>query len=55
MYGATILGYQLESVARLAIESQLIRSIDFENVIQDFAKLKSRKKIQLKLAKLKRG
>ena len=42
MYRATMLDERLSSLARLTIESELLRSIDYEDLIQEFAKLKIR-------------
>ena len=39
---------RLSSLARLTIESELLRSIDCEDMIQEFAKLKIRKNILTK-------
>ena len=43
MYRATMLDDRLSSLARLTSESELLRSIDCEDFIQEFAKLKLRK------------
>ncbi|KYQ54155.1 hypothetical protein ALC60_06952 [Trachymyrmex zeteki] len=51
MYRAVMLDEQLTSLTRLAIESELLRSIDFNNLVQDFVKLKLRKKILTKKTK----
>ena len=40
IYRATMLDDRLSSLARLTIESELLRSIDYEDLIQKFAKLK---------------
>ena len=44
MYRATMLDDRLSALSSLAIESELLRSMDFEDLIHDFANSKSRKK-----------
>ena len=41
---STMLDDRLTALARLNIEVDLFRSLDFDNIINDFAKAKSRKK-----------
>ncbi|KYM95343.1 hypothetical protein ALC62_14028, partial [Cyphomyrmex costatus] len=48
MYRTVMLDERLTSLTGLAIESELLRSIDFNNLVQDFVKLKLRKKILTK-------
>jgi len=50
MYRA-VLNEQLTFLTRLAIESELLRSIDFDDLVQDFVRLKLRKKILTKKTK----
>ena len=45
MYRATMEDTRLSSLARLAIETDLLRSIDFDTIIKQFAEKKSRKKL----------
>lgn len=44
MYRSTMNDYRLSSLARLSIESELLRSLNFDDVINEFAESKSRKK-----------
>jgi len=44
MYRAVMLDERLTSLTRLAIESELLRSINFNDLVQDFVRLKLRKK-----------
>lgn len=44
MLRSRMLNDRLSSLAVLAIERELLRSLDFDNVIKEFAEIKSRKK-----------
>lgn len=44
MYRSSMLDERLTLLTRLSIESELLRSIEFNDLIQDFVKMKLRKK-----------
>jgi len=44
MYRAVMLNERFTFLTRLAIESELLRSINFNDLVQDFVRLKLRKK-----------
>jgi len=51
MYRAVMLDERFTFLTRLAVESELLRSINFNDLVQDFVRLKLRKKILTKKLK----
>lgn len=45
MFRATMLQERLSSLARLSIEKELFRALDFDDIIREFAQKKSRKQL----------